>query len=291
LYINDLFQILISGILMGSIYALVALGFFIIFNATDVLNFAQGDQVVFGGVVAYTFFVILKLPLIFTFVVTFLIGWIVGAIYEGIVVRPLLRVSMLGVILATLAVASIFQNTVVLIWGKNPLSFPSFSGEAPVQISHLRIIPQFFWTTGISLIILTATKLFFDHTLIGRAMKAVANNRLAARLVAINPMIMTSVAFGLSAGLMGIAGILIAPITFAGGYIGMSLTTKAFAGALLGGLGNIFAVITGSFLFGTIEALVSYYVTSGFKEIFAFATLIFILLVKPEGLFVFKKEK
>jgi branched-chain amino acid transport system permease protein len=91
--------------------------------------------------------------------------------------------------------------------------------------------------------------------------------------------------------LTGVAGILVAPITFAGGYIGPSLTIKAFAGALLGGLDNIFAVIAGAFLFGTVEALVSYYITSGLKEIFAFGTLIFILLVKPEGLFVFKKEK
>lgn len=276
---------------MGSIYALVALGFFIIFNGTDILNFAQGDQVVFGGVIAYTFFVILKLPLILTFFITILISWISGKIYERIVIRPLLQVSMISLILATLAIGSIFQNAVVLIWGKNILAFPPFSGETPVEIFKLKVIPQFFWTTGISFVILILTKFFFDYTLLGRAMKAVANNRFAARLVSINPTHMISIAFGLSAGLTGVAGILVAPITFAGGYIGPSLTIKAFAGALLGGLGNIFAVIAGSFLFGIIEALVSYYITSGLKEIFAFGTLIFVLLVKPEGLFVFKRER
>lgn len=282
---SDLFQYLISGLTIGAIYALVALGFHLIFKATEIFNFAQGTFVVFGGLLAYSMVVSARLHFMLALIMVALIGLLAGWVLEMIIRKPLLSEAHLIIIIATIAIGIVLENAYLVIWSKDYLPFPPFSPGAPFAVGGAIIPRQALWVMGLTMVVFVLVKLFFKFTLTGRAMEATASNPLAARSVGINVERMIIYSLAMSTGLAFVAGTMIAPIAFAGGPAGPGLTVKGFVAGILGGIEDSDAVILGGLLFGVIEALVGGLISSGLKEAITLTILLIVFGLKPTGIF------
>ena len=183
---SQIIQYLVTGLTLGSIYAMVGLGFTIIYNATGIINLAQGEFVMFGGLVMVFLTATLKIPMILSFFITLLVVTGVGVIYERTFINPLKNASLMTLIIVTVAVSIFFRGIAMFIWGKDPYSLPPFSSGKPLIIAGAAILPQIFWVLGLSLLTVILMNLFFNRTITGKAMSACAGNRLAASLVGIN---------------------------------------------------------------------------------------------------------
>ena len=269
---------------MGAIYALVALGFHIIYNATGAINVAQGEQVILGGVIALTLLTLFGLPLPLVFIPTFLAGAAIGLAYERLAIRPLLSAGELSIIIASFGVAIIMRNGIALFWGKEPLPFPPFTGETPIDILGVKIVPQAFWVLGITFAAVILLNAFFNLTITGKAIQAAANNPTSARLMGISPVKVVSYSFGLSSLLGAVAGLIISPITFAGGTLGMMIAIKGYAAAVLGGMTSSAGAVLGGLTLGVLEFMVAGFISSGYRDAIALGVLLFMLVVRPEGL-------
>ncbi len=184
--LQDILQLLVGGITNGSIYSLVALGFHLIFRSTGAINFATGEQVVSGGVLAITLTTVLKLPLAVTFVATFFLAGMIGLVYERLSIRPVIHFSELSIVISSIAVSIILQNSIALVWGKEHIAFPPFTKGNPVKALGAVIELQSFWIVGIAFATVILLKLFLDFTLLGKFVRATVNNRTAAKLMGIN---------------------------------------------------------------------------------------------------------
>lgn len=278
-------QLIIGGLSIGCIYALVALGFHIIYKGTGAINFAQGEQVMFSGFVALTFGVILDLPLPVVFLITLISGILFGWVYERLAIRRVLNVSHLAIILVSVAVAIILENGGALIWGKEEQPFPGFSGEAAVRLLGAGINPQSFWIIGLTLVLVVLLHLFFTRTNMGTSIQAAASNPMAARLVGISPEKVVNRCFVISSALAACAGITGAPILMVGGPLGTLLALKGFAAAVVGGLRSSLGVVVGGLLLGLLEFFVAFYISQGYRDAIAFSVLILALVFRPQGLF------
>ncbi len=283
-------QLTVGGLSIGSIYALVALGFRVIFKGTGAINFAQGQQVVLSGFIALTFAVLLKLPLPLVFFITLVSGVIFGWIYERIAIRKLLTAGHLSIILSSVAVAIVVENGAALIWGKGEMTFPGFTGQKPIQILNAGIHPQSFWIIGLTVIVVVILHLFFTRTNIGLSINAAANNPRAARLVGISPEKMVSQCFMIASVIAACAGITGAPIIMVGGSLGTLLSLKGYAAAVVGGQNNSVAVVLGGLLLGLLEFYVSFFISQGYRDAIAFGVLILALLFRPQGIFVWSSK-
>jgi len=288
---SDIVQLLVGGITMGCIYALVALGFHIIYNATGAINFAQGEQVMLGGVIAVTLSLTFKLPLPVTFVLTMVIAGILGMIYERLAIHPVLGVSEIAVIMGSIAVSIILKHGIFILWGEEEILFPPFSAGPPINFIGARILRQSFWIVGLTIASVLFLGLFFKYTIMGKAIQACSNNQTGARLVGISPTKVVAYTFGLSGGLGALAGFIMAPIMFAGGPIGTVMAVKGFAASILGGLSNSTATVMGGILLGLLEFFVARFVSSGYRDVIVLSVLLVVLVIRPEGLFVFRKER
>jgi len=291
--LEQIIQYLIYGITVGGIYALVALGFTIIYNATDVINFAQGEFVMLGAMVMVTLHSTRLVSLPVAFFLSVLIVTIIGVIFERLMINPVRNASVITLIIITIG-ASIFMRGLALsIWGDSSIPAPPFSSGEAVSIFGASVTPQRFWVLGITALIVTAVHLFYKYTVIGKAMRATAINRVAARLMGINVRIMVLFSFALSAAVGAGAGMAIAPITFASYDMGAMLGLKGFCAAVLGGLGSGIGAVLGGFVVGIVENLaVGFAPTgySGYKDAVAFLILLIILFVKPTGFFGTEKR-
>lgn len=281
---TDLFQFLVSGLSIGSIYALVGLGYYLVFISSRVINFAHGSLVQLGGVAALSLLVTWHLPYPSVFLVTFFIMATVGILFDRLLVGPARRGDILTSILMTVGGFIFFEQMIYVFWTKDELLFPSISSERPIDLMGVMVVPQALWILGITLLVLTLLWLFFSRSLLGSAMTAAAERPEAALLMGINVRTMTSIAWGLATGLAAVAGILIAPITFAGGSLSAEMGIKGFVAAILGGITYAPGVVLGGLLLGVIEALTTGYVSSGWKDGISFALLIVILAARPQGL-------
>ncbi len=270
---------------MGSVYALVALGFHIIYNGTRAINFAQGEQVVLGGVIALSCMSTLKLPLPLAFFLTLIIGGVIGYFYERLAIRPNLETSELSIIISSIAVAIILQNSIAVIWEKDPMYFPPFTKGGSLEFMGAYMLRQSLWIMGITAASVVALDRFFHQTLLGKAILASANNSEAARLVGISPFRMVSCSFILSGCLGAIAGSIVAPLTFAGGPLGTMIAIKGFAGGILGGLSSSRGVVLGALLLGILEFFIATFISEGYRDAIAIFILLIALMLKPEGLF------
>ena len=278
----QLLQYLFAGLTLGAIYALVALGFAIIYNASRVINFAQGEFVMIGGMAAAVL-VDAGLALPFSVVAAVGMGMLVGLALEKLAVEPARGAPVVTLVIITIGASILLRGLAALVWEKKIRPLPAFSGEAPLMVGGATLLPQTLWVLGTTLAAVAALWWFFNRTLSGKAMLAVSHNRLAATLVGISVRRVLLVSFGLSAALGALAGVLIAPISFTAWDVGVMLGLKGFAAAMLGGIGSGPGAIAGGLALGLIEALGAGYLSSAYKDVFAFAVLLTALVFLPNG--------
>jgi branched-chain amino acid transport system permease protein len=282
---SQIIQFFFTGLNVGSIYALVALGFTMIYNATSIINLAQGEFVMLGGLIMVFFTVFLQIPMYLGMILTVAAVTLLGAFFERLAIHPLRNASLLTLIIVTLAGSILFRGIAMFLWGKDPYSLPPFSSSKPLHLWGATLQPQFFWVLGITGLVLLGVWFFFNRTLIGKAMTACSFNSTAARLVGINVRKMVLFSFSLSAAVGAIAGIIITPITLMEYDRGPLLALKGFAAAVLGGLGSGGGAIVAGFLIGILESMGAGLVSSGYKDAIALLVMLIVLWVKPSGLF------
>jgi branched-chain amino acid transport system permease protein len=276
-------QFLLTGLTVGAIYALVALGFAIIYNASHVLNFAQGEFVMIGGMAAAGFVEAgLPLPLAALFAVGG--AMLVGLALEKLAVEPARGAPVVTLIIITIGASILLRGLATLVWDKKIHSVPAFSGEAPLRLGGATLLPQTLWVLGATVLTVALLWWFFNRTLTGKAILAVSHNRLAAQLMGISVRRVLLVSFGLSAALGALAGVLIAPISFTSWDVGVMLGLKGFAAAILGGMGSGPGAIIGGLALGLIESLGAGYLSSAYKDVFAFVIILAALIFLPDGL-------
>ena len=282
---SQILQFLLTGITIGTIYGMVALGFNIIYNATGIINFAQGEFVMLGGMFMVWFTAVLKVPMIAAFALSVIMVTLIGALFERLAIYPLKRPSVLILIMITLAGSIIMKGSAMLFWGKETYTLPHFSGEEPFYLFGATILPQTLWIIGIMLMVVIILAGFFNFTMLGKAMRACAVNPTAASLVGISVKKMVLLSFALSAALGAIAGIIITPVALIEYDRGAILALKGFAAAVLGGLGNGVGAVVAGLLIGILESLGAGLISSGYKDAIALLVLLLVLFVKPSGIF------
>jgi branched-chain amino acid transport system permease protein len=283
-FASQLFQYLITGLTVGSIYAMVAIGFNIIYNVTEIINLAQGEFVMLGGLIMVFLHVAAGLPILLAFPLTVVMVTLVGIMLDRLAIRPIRQPSVLTLIIATIGASIVIKGIAMIIWGKDPFDLPAFSGRNPVNLMGAVIQPQYFWVGGFLLVIVVLLTLFFEKTIIGKAMSACADNPDAARLVGINVNQMILLSFSLSAGIGAVAGIILTPIALMDYTRGAMLAVKGFGAVVLGGLGSFPGAILGGLILGTIESFGAGLIHSGYKDAFALIVLLAVLFIKPSGL-------
>lgn len=280
----QLTQFLLTGLMIGAIYALVALGFAIIYNASHVINFAQGEFVMIGGMASVSLIQI-GLPLLVAIPIAVLAAAAVGMALERFAIEPARGASPVTLIIITIGASILLRGVATLVWDKKLHTVTPFSGETPIQIGGATILPQSLWVIGITMAIVLLLGWFFGRTLLGKAMLATSHNPLAAQLCGVNVRFILFLSFALSAGLGAIAGILIAPITMTSWDVGVMLGLKGFAAAILGGLGSGMGAVVGGLVLGIAESLGAGYVSSAYKDAIAFIIILAVLFFMPSGLF------
>ena len=279
------FQYLFAGITYGAIYAVVAIGFNIIYNATGIINFAQGEFVMLGGMISISLLQIMPLP--WAIIAAVLITMVIGALIEILFIRWLESPSVLRMIIITIGISILLRESALHIWGESIRSLPYFYGnEVTVfSVGNVHLSPQVVWVITASAVMVFGLNIFFKGTPIGREMRACAANRTAALLCGINTRNMVTLSFMLSAGIGALAGCVMSPITYTQYDSGTSLAIKGFTVAILGGLGNSMAAVAAGLLLGIIEAFSVSFVPLAFQDAIAIAILLLILFIRPHGLF------
>ena len=279
-----LWQALISGLSAGSIYALIAQGYYITHITTGALNFGQGEFLMIGALFGLTCYVTLGLPYVVAVLGAVLLVGLMGAILERTAVRPVMKHALsLSWVLSTVAVSIILKNAALTLWGPEQIKFPSPFGEQVVQIGSAGIFPQELFVLVVALGTVFAVQLFLRRSVLGKALMAVAHNRNAAAMMGINVRAMIVLAFVLSSALAGLGGILIAPITFAWAYMGTLPGIKAFAAAIFGGLENPVGILIGGLVIGLLEQVFGI-INSTLKDGITFLFILIILAFRPNGL-------
>ena len=280
----QIFQFILSGLTTGSTYALIAIGFSLIHNATGIVNFAQGEFVMLGGMFMITFYTFLKLPMLLGFVLTVFSVAAVGLLLERGPIRHARSKEILILVMITIGASIFIKGFSMILWGKNPMTLPPFSGEAPIVFLGAAVMPQSIWIFGITIGVVAALNYFFKGTMTGKAMRAVAASRRSAMLTGIPVDRMILLSFTLSGALGAVAGIILTPITTTSYDVGVMLGLKGFSAAILGGYGSMPGAVIGGLLLGTLESLAAGLVSSEYKDALAFLILLTALFFKPSGI-------
>ncbi|MBF0328118.1 MAG: branched-chain amino acid ABC transporter permease [Nitrospirae bacterium] len=278
-------QFLFSGLTTGAVYALVGLGFNIIYNATSIINLAQGEFVVVGGLLMWLFSESFKLPFLVSAVLTILVSGLLALLMERLTIKPLPKTDLLLMIMITVAVSILLRGLLMFKFGKNPYVYPPFTEGEPFIIAGAVIQQQTLWVIGITFSCIILIYLFFNRTLIGKAMRACAVNPTAAMLVGIDVEKMIMLSFVLSAMVGAIGGIAVTPISLMEYDKGPMLAVKGFCAAIMGGLGRGRGSVAGGFIIGILESMTAGYIHSGLKDAVALLILLAILFFKPAGIF------
>lgn len=282
---SQIVQYLFTGLTIGAIYALVALGFNIIYNVTEVINFAQGEFGVWGGLILVMLVKAMGLPLFLGFFLAVGGVALLGASVYKLSISPLRKPTLLSMIIVTVAVATILKGLAMFIWGKDPYAIKPFVDAEPINLLGAFIQVQSFWVLGITLALVVFLTYFYQHTIMGKAMRACADNPAAAGLVGISTNKMILFSFALSAALGAAGGAVITPITLMEYDRGPMLALKGFGAAILGGLGNFYGAVTAGFMLGLLESFATGFISSSYKDAIALLVLLAFLFAKPEGLF------
>ena len=286
----EIVQLLISGISQGCVYGLIALGFVLIYKATEMVNFAQGDIMMLGAYVAITFITIWDWPYYWAVPATIAVMALVGVVLERILLRPMIGEPHFAVLMLTIGLGFVLRAVAGAIWGNEPRAMPTpYSGDV-IRLGELVIGYE-----NLAIILGTAVLcllmwLFFKFTRVGIAMQAASQNQLAAFYVGIPVKAMYSLVWALSAGIAAIAGILTAPVSLVYPLIGF-VGIKAFAAAIVGGFGSMPGAIIGGLLVGIVEQFAGLYLPPGFSDTSAYVLLLVMLLLRPQGLFATMQKK
>jgi len=264
---------------------MVAIGFNVIYNVTEAINFAQGEFVMLGGLVMVLFRVTLNIPVVISLPLTIMVVTVVGVLLDRLVIRPIREPSVLSMIIATIGAAFFIKGAAMFIWGKDPFDLPPFTGRDPINFLGAVILPQSLWVVGFLVAVVITLTLFFDRTILGKALRACAVNPNASSLVGINVQYMILVSFAMSAAIGAVGGIVITPISLMEYDRGAMLAVKGFAACVLGGMGSFAGAVMGGLIIGLIESLGAGLISSGYKDAFALLVLLFVLFLKPSGLF------
>jgi len=281
----QILQYFISGATVGSTYGLAALGFTMIYNTTEIINLAQGEFVMLGGMLAVFVLRWASVPLPVAVVTAVLAVTAIGVLIDRLTIRPVRNQSVITLIIITIGISILLRGGTMLLFGKDTFSLPSFSGGTPLLFAGTAILPQTLWVMSITALTLAAMKLFFDRTIMGKAMLACSFDASAASLMGINVATMVTLSFALSALVGALGGVILAPITLTAYDVGILLGLKGFAACILGGLGNPFGAVAGGVLLGVLESLAAGLLSSGYKDAVAFIILLLLLFVRPSGLF------
>ncbi len=280
----EFLQFLVSGVTIGATYALVGLGFAVIYNASNVINFAQGEFVMIGGMATVSL-IGLGVPMPLAILLAIAAAAVVGLALEKFAIEPAKGGSVVSLIIITIGASIFLRGLAQLVWDRNFHSLPAFSGSDPINFLGAAIAPQSLWVLGGMVAIVLGLRYFFNHTRPGKAMLATSFNPLGAQLVGINIRMVLLLSFVLAASLGAAAGILIAPIALTYANVGVMLGLKGFCAAIVGGLGNPMGAIAGGLVVGIAEAMTAGYISSAYKDAVAFIIIILVLLLMPSGLF------
>lgn len=290
----DFVQQLVNGIAVGCIYGLIALGFVLIYKATEVVNFAQGELMMLGGFFAFTFMTLLGLNYWVGFLLAVMVMALMGSAIERVVVRPILGYPQFSIVMATIGLGFFARSVAGMIWSTDDLTidtpFSQSVTENVVRIGGLVIADDKVSIIVATVLLCLVLYFFFSRTRMGVAMQATSQNMLAAYYMGIPVKRVFSLIWAISAAVACFAGILLAPSTLIHTNVGF-LGLKAFPAAVLGGFGSIPGALVGGIIIGVIEALAGFYLPQGFKDVAAYIVLLLVLMFKPEGLFGLKMRK
>ena len=276
-------QFFFSGLTVGAVYALVALGFTLIYNACDVINFAQGEFVMLGGMTT-VFLALAGLPLPIAALLAVVATVLIGLALHRLAIEPARGASSVVLIIITIGASIFLRGVAQVAFDKNFHSLPPLFGSNPIELGGATILPHSLVVLAGAAAIVLLLWLFIDRTLIGKALIATATNRLAARLVGIDTRRMVGLSFVVAAAIGAIAGVLITPITLTSYDVGTLLALKGFAAAMLGGIGSALGAVIGGLLLGMIEAFSAGYLSSKYKDAAAFLVILLVLFAMPQGL-------
>lgn len=278
-------QFILAGVTYGMMYAIVAIGFNIIYNTTGIINFAQGEFLVIGAMTAISLNAVMPMPLAILLAV--IVTMAVGALVEILFIRWLNNPSVLRMIIITIGLSIIIREVALHIWGESVRSLPYFTGDAGSSVDFFgaRMSPQVIWVIGICSVIVIFLSLFFRYTMAGKQMRACSANRSAATLCGISARNMVTLSFALSAGIGALAGCAVSPIAYTQYNGGTVLAIKGFTVAILGGLGNSMAAVVAGLILGILESFSVWVLPTAYKDAVSLLILLFILFVRPSGLF------
>ena len=282
-----LVYLLIGGLTAGSLYALIAIGLVLVYKATAVVNLALGDLLMIGGFLAYTFHVLGGLPYFPAILLAIACSFAIGVAIERVVFRPLMNVTLLSMLLATVGLSFVLKGTGRLVWGGKGdyIPFPPMISSDPIIVGEMVVPPYQLVAFAASILIMLVFWVFFKATSIGKQMQATADNPKAARLVGIRIGRVYLLTFGIGAGLAGAAAILMAPITLLFPDVGFVLFFKAFAAAIFGGLTSLPGAVVGGLFIGVVETLAAGYIDTALQDVAAFIVIMFALIFLPNGIF------
>ena len=282
----DFIKYLITGISLGSVYAIIALGYTMVYGIAKMLNFAHGDVIMVGGYMTFIFMNSMGMPAIVAVIGAMVVCTVLGMVIERVAYKPLREASSLAVLITAIGVSYLLQNLALIIWGSTPKSFPSVVSIDPITMpGGITISGETIVTVVVSAIIMIGLTLFINKSKLGHAMQAVAEDKGAAQLMGINVNATISITFAIGSALAAVAGALLCS-----SYPLLQPTTgampgiRAFVAAVFGGIGSIPGAMLGGILLGIIESLTKAYISTELSDAVVFAMLIVVLLVKPTGL-------
>ena len=278
-------QLILSGLALGCVYSLVALGYHLTFITSRTLNFAQGSAMMLGAVITLIFVVDLGWPTLPAAVAAILLLALFGLALERFAVRPFVRRGSIAWVMSTLAVGIIIENLAQLIFGKSPRGLPNALAQDPVMLGEVGIYPLELVIPLVVLAIALGARLFYGGTMLGRALRATACDREASLAVGINVNWMVGLSYAASSMLAAVGGVLIGPLIGVSSHMGFLIGLKAFAVAIVGGLDHPLGILIAALAYGMIENLIGGYFGSSVKEIFGFGLVILVLFLRPAGLF------
>jgi branched-chain amino acid transport system permease protein len=277
-------QLLVTGITMGSIYALIALGYVTIYRTSRIVNMAQGAFVMFGGFFAYSLLSEVGLPYWLSAVLSIVAVVVLSALMYLLVLRPLVKISLVSIILATMALSILFENFALLRYGGYGKGIPAFTGDKALFIGKIAVFPQSLWVIGLMIVVLIALYFLVNRTRVGKQMTATANDAGAASLSGVNTGRMILLAFGISAAIGALGGIAVTPINSTNYLSGGLYALSGFVAAILGGWGSSAGAVVGGLALGIIQSLATGFLPAGYQDAIAYAILILVLYFRPSGL-------
>lgn len=283
----DFLQYTINGISIGAVYAIIALGYTMVYGIAKMLNFAHGDVIMVGAYISYCITSYMQLPVVVSILAAMAVCVVLGVLIEGLAYRPLRGAPSLAVLITAIGVSYFLQNAAQLIWGTSPKNFQSIISFAPIKLfqDQITITGEVLVTIAASVVIMIGLTLFTNRTKMGKSMRAVSEDRDAAQLMGIHVNRTISVTFAIGSGLAAVAGILLcSTVPTLQPTLGSMPGIRAFTAAVFGGIGSIPGAMLGGILLGVIETFTKVYISTQFSDAVVFFVLIIVLLVKPSGL-------